>query len=43
VFRDVPRPAYEDDLQRQLSDAQSQRGPADLAGLIRQTGTWAVN
>jgi len=42
VFRDVPRPTYEDDLQRQISDAQSQRGPADLAELIRQTGAWTV-
>ena len=27
VFRDVPRPAYEDDLQRQISDAQSRPRP----------------
>ncbi|MBM3696641.1 MAG: 2-oxoacid:ferredoxin oxidoreductase subunit beta [Actinobacteria bacterium] len=42
IFRDVTRPAYEDDLQRQMSTAQSGRGPADLAELIRQTGTWKV-
>ncbi len=43
VFRDVQRSLYEDDLQRQLSDAQSRRGPADLAEMIRQTGTWTVS
>ena len=43
VFRDVPRPAYEDDLQRQIGDAQSGRGPADLAEMIRQTGTWTID
>jgi 2-oxoglutarate ferredoxin oxidoreductase subunit beta len=43
VFIDVERPRYEDGLQRQLSEAQSRRGPADLAELIRQTGTWTVN
>jgi 2-oxoglutarate ferredoxin oxidoreductase subunit beta len=42
VFRDVPRPAYEDDLQRQIGDALGHRGPSDLAELIRQTGTWPV-
>ncbi len=42
VFRDVQQSLYEDDLQRQVSDAQSQRGPGDLADMIRQTGTWKV-
>jgi 2-oxoglutarate ferredoxin oxidoreductase subunit beta len=42
VFRDVPRPLYEDELQRQMSDAQGRRGPANLSELIRQTGTWTV-
>ena len=43
VFRDVQRPLYEDELQRQVRDAQQQRGPADLSELIRQTGTWTVD
>jgi 2-oxoglutarate ferredoxin oxidoreductase subunit beta len=43
VFRDVLRPLYEDDLQRQMSDAQHRAGPADLADMIRQTGTWTVD
>ena len=42
VFRDVQRPLYEDGLQRQMLDAQSRRGPADLAEMISQTGTWTV-
>jgi hypothetical protein len=42
IFRDVQRSSYEDDLQRQLRDAQARSGPADLAELIRQTGTWTV-
>jgi len=43
VFRDVQRSLYEDELQRQVSDTQGGRGPADLSELIRQTGTWAAN
>jgi 2-oxoglutarate ferredoxin oxidoreductase subunit beta len=43
VFRDVQRPLYEDGLQRQMLDAQSRRGPAGLAELISQTGTWTVD
>jgi 2-oxoglutarate ferredoxin oxidoreductase subunit beta len=42
IFRDVQRSSYEDDLQRQLRDALARSGPADLAELIRQTGTWTV-
>ncbi len=43
VFRDVTRPMYEDELQRQMRDAQERRGPASLSELIRQTGTWTVD
>jgi len=43
VFRDITRPLYEDELQRQMRDAQERRGPANLSELIRQTGTWTVN
>jgi 2-oxoglutarate ferredoxin oxidoreductase subunit beta len=43
VFRDVQRPLYEDELQRQMRDAQRRHGPSDLAEMIRQTGTWTVN
>ena len=43
VFRDVARPLYEDELQRQMRDAQRRPGPANLSELIRQTGTWTVS
>ena len=43
VFRDVQRPVYEDELQRQMRDAQQRPGPADLNELVRQTGTWTVD
>jgi 2-oxoglutarate ferredoxin oxidoreductase subunit beta len=43
VFREVHRPLYENDLQRQMSDAQTRVGPSNLAEMIRQTGTWTVN
>ena len=43
VFRDVTRALYEDELQRQLRDAQERRGPSSLGELIRQTGTWTVD
>ena len=43
VFRDVPRPTYEDTMQHQLVDAQAKKGPGDLAALIRSQGTWEVS
>jgi len=42
VFRDVARPAYEDGLEQQITDALEEKGPGDLAALIGQTGTWSV-
>ena len=42
VFRNVSRPGYEGQMQQQLVDAQSGRGPGDLAALIRSQGTWEV-
>lgn len=43
IFRDVTRPLFEDELQRQMRDAQRRQGPADLRALISQTGTWTVD
>jgi 2-oxoglutarate ferredoxin oxidoreductase subunit beta len=43
IFRDVPRDTYDDDMTRQLAAAQEQRGPGDLAKLIRSAGTWDVS
>jgi 2-oxoglutarate/2-oxoacid ferredoxin oxidoreductase subunit beta len=42
VFRDVERPIYEGEVQRQLAGAQEQRGPGDLAALIGSGATWEV-
>src|SRR5438552_7760763 len=40
VFRDVERPIYEGEVQRQLVGAQEQRGPGDLEALIGSGATW---
>jgi 2-oxoglutarate ferredoxin oxidoreductase subunit beta len=42
VFRDVERPIYEGEVQRQLVGASEQRGPGDLAELIGSGATWEV-
>ena len=42
VFRDVERPIYESEVQRQLVGASEQRGPGDLAALIGSGATWEV-
>jgi 2-oxoglutarate ferredoxin oxidoreductase subunit beta len=42
VFRDVERPIYEGEVQRQLVGAQEQRGPGDLGALIGSGATWEV-
>ena len=43
VFRDVDRPVYEGEVQRQLVGASEQRGPGDLAALIGSGATWEVS
>ncbi len=42
VFRDVDRPTYEGEVQRQLVGASEQRGPGDLAALIGSGASWEV-
>jgi 2-oxoglutarate ferredoxin oxidoreductase subunit beta len=42
VFRDVERPVYDAEVQRQLVAASEQRGPGDLAKLIGSGATWEV-
>jgi 2-oxoglutarate ferredoxin oxidoreductase subunit beta len=42
VFRDVERPVYDGEVQRQLVAASEQRGPGDLATLIASGATWDV-
>jgi 2-oxoglutarate ferredoxin oxidoreductase subunit beta len=43
VFRDVDRPTYEGEVQRQLVGAADRQGPGDLASLISSGATWEVN
>jgi 2-oxoglutarate ferredoxin oxidoreductase subunit beta len=43
IFRQVERPTYEAGLNQQLVDAQTRRGPGDLASLLRSAGTWEVS
>jgi 2-oxoglutarate ferredoxin oxidoreductase subunit beta len=43
VFRDVSRPPYEAEVQRQLVTALDRQGPGDLAAIIGAGATWDVN
>ncbi len=43
IFRDVSRPTYEAEVQRQLVTAAERQGPGDLAALIGAGATWDVN
>ena len=42
VFRAVERPAYGEQIQQQLLDAQAQQGPGDLGKLLASGSTWTV-
>ncbi len=42
VFRSSADETYDDLLRRQLAEAQSKKGPGDLAHLVRSAGTWTV-
>ncbi|MDZ7677271.1 MAG: 2-oxoacid:ferredoxin oxidoreductase subunit beta [Acidimicrobiales bacterium] len=42
VFRSVDRPEYSEEMDKQLAHAQEQRGPGDLAELLRSGATWEV-
>jgi 2-oxoglutarate ferredoxin oxidoreductase subunit beta len=42
VFRNVIRPSYDAEMNRQIAEATQKRGPGDLAKLIRSAGTWTV-
>jgi 2-oxoglutarate/2-oxoacid ferredoxin oxidoreductase subunit beta len=42
VFRDVDRPVYAKEMQRQLDEAVERQGPGDLAKLIAGRDTWTV-
>jgi 2-oxoglutarate ferredoxin oxidoreductase subunit beta len=42
VFRDVARPTYEGEVQRQLVAASERQGPGDLKALVGSGATWDV-
>jgi 2-oxoglutarate ferredoxin oxidoreductase subunit beta len=42
VFREVKRPSYGEEVQRQLVDASERRGPGELAALLESGSTWEV-
>jgi 2-oxoglutarate/2-oxoacid ferredoxin oxidoreductase subunit beta len=42
VFRDVERPVYDAEVQRQLAAAQDRQGPGDLAALLDSGAVWDV-
>jgi 2-oxoglutarate ferredoxin oxidoreductase subunit beta len=43
IFRDITRPTYEAEVQRQLVSAAERQGPGDLAALIGAGATWDVD
>jgi len=43
VFRDVARPTYEGEVQRQLVGAADRQGPGDLEALVGSGATWTVD
>ena len=43
IFRNVTRPAYDDEVNRQLDEAKEKMGKGDLAKLITSGGTWTVD
>jgi 2-oxoglutarate ferredoxin oxidoreductase subunit beta len=43
IFRDITRPTYEAEVQRQLVNAAERQGPGDLAALIGAGATWDVS
>ena len=43
VFRAVEVPEYAAEISRQIAIAQEQRGPADLAALLRSGAVWEVS
>jgi 2-oxoglutarate ferredoxin oxidoreductase subunit beta len=43
VFRDVDRPVYDAEVQRQLAAESEKSGPGDLAQLLATGPTWTVN
>jgi 2-oxoglutarate ferredoxin oxidoreductase subunit beta len=42
VFRNVDRPVYDTEMERQIADATAAKGPGDLAAVVRSNATWTV-
>ncbi len=42
ILRQIQRPAYDHDLNRQLDHARDQHGPGDLTTLLTGTDTWTI-
>jgi 2-oxoglutarate ferredoxin oxidoreductase subunit beta len=43
VFRDVDRPAYDEEMSKQLQVATEKRGEGDLAALLHSGETWTIS
>jgi 2-oxoglutarate ferredoxin oxidoreductase subunit beta len=43
VFRQVPRPSYDELMATQISDARARKGEGDLAALLAGSDTWQVS
>jgi 2-oxoglutarate ferredoxin oxidoreductase subunit beta len=42
IFRNVTRPTYDSEMNRQVEEAREKMGEGDLARLITSRGTWTV-
>ncbi len=42
IFRDVPRPTYEEVMSERIDRARQEHGPGVLADLVRVNGTWTI-
>ena len=42
VFRAVDRPKYDEELNKQIAEAQEKKGKGDLHALFHQGDTWTV-
>ncbi|MDH3538627.1 MAG: 2-oxoacid:ferredoxin oxidoreductase subunit beta [Acidimicrobiia bacterium] len=42
IFRNVDRPVYDTEMERQIADATAAKGPGDLAAVVRSNATWTV-
>jgi 2-oxoglutarate ferredoxin oxidoreductase subunit beta len=43
IFRNVDRPTYDEEFNRQVAAAKEKQGEGDLAKLVASRGTWTVS